>query len=94
MDHKQNIVCIDNPLQGAALYCLDTQSRVRNYEVPIKKSVRPCQVAFAEDCSKIIVGSDHGHVYVFDRQRGEMIEQLSIASNVWLQTITVHRRTL
>ncbi|KAF9457838.1 hypothetical protein BDZ94DRAFT_1325982 [Collybia nuda] len=57
---KRGVFCVDDPLQGVALYRLDSGARVRTYEVTAKKTPRPRQVTFAEDCSVILSGSDHG----------------------------------
>jgi hypothetical protein len=48
-----------------------------------------CQVIFAEDCRLIVIGSDHGRVYVFDRRSGDIIDELEMSTNSWVQTVTV-----
>jgi hypothetical protein len=47
------------------------------------------QVSFAEDCSIIVSGSDHGIVYVFDRRSGATLDELQTDSNDWIQTVLV-----
>lgn len=81
MNARRNVFCLDDPDQGIALYKLDSGNRVRTYEVPVKKSMRPRQVAFAEDCSMIVSGSDHGMVYVFDRRTGEPVDMLETGTD-------------
>ena len=80
-------MCLDDPAQGAVLYRLGSKARVRSYKIPTKRSARPRQVAFAEECSRIVAGSDHGKVYVFDRRSGEVAEELSADSSIWIQTV-------
>ena len=86
---RKNVFCIDDPAQGAALCRLQTGARVRTYPVPVTKSMRIRQVAFAEDCSVIVIGSDHGMVYVFDRRSGNVIDELHMGSKGWVQAVTV-----
>ena len=63
---KKDIFCMDDPAQGAALCRLQSGMQVRTYHIPITKTMHIHQVAFAEDCSVIIIGSDHDTVYIFD----------------------------
>jgi hypothetical protein len=51
--------------------------------------MRERQVVFAEDCSLIVIGSDHGFVYVFDRRSGNVLDKLEVSKHNWVQTITV-----
>lgn len=46
-------------------------------------------MVFAEDCSKIVIGSDHGFVYVFDRRSGDIIDKLEMGEGGWVQTVIV-----
>ena len=88
----RGVFCIDDPAQGAALYRLDSGARVRTYPVAVKKGMRPRQVSFAEDCSTIVSGSDHGVVYIFDRRSGEIVDELEMGQDDWMQTILVRRQ--
>jgi hypothetical protein len=80
---------MDDPAQGAALCRLQTGTRVRTYHVPITKTMRVRQIAFGEDCSMIIIGSDHDTIYVFDRRSGNIIDELRLGTNSWVQTLIV-----
>lgn len=51
--------------------------------------MRERQVVFAEDCSLIVIGSDHGFVYVFDRRSGNVFDKLDVSRGNWVQTIAV-----
>lgn len=86
---KKDVFCIDDPAQGAAVYCLQSGSRVRTYPVKVTKTIRARQVHFAEDCSLIVIGSDHGIVYVFNRRSGSIVDELKLGTDGWVQTITV-----
>lgn len=61
---------------------------MKTYGVDAKKTPRPRQVAFAEDCSMILSGSDHGVVYVFDRRSGHQMDALK-AGDDRIQSMTV-----
>ncbi|KAJ7429427.1 quinon protein alcohol dehydrogenase-like superfamily [Mycena galericulata] len=43
---------------------------------------------FADDCSSVVSGSDHGVVYVFDRRTGAVTDTLRVDPNDWVQTVT------
>lgn len=85
---RRGVFCVDDPFQGVALYRLDSGARVRTCEVRAKKTPRPRHVDFAEDCSMIISGSDHGVVYMFDRRTGQVIDKLK-AGNSRIQAAMV-----
>ncbi|KAJ7080660.1 WD40-repeat-containing domain protein [Mycena belliarum] len=77
---------------GPALYRFDKdkEHRVKTFEVKNTKPFpRPRQVCFADDCSSIVSGSDHGVVYVFDRRTGHTMDILRVDPNDWVQTVTV-----
>jgi hypothetical protein len=82
------VFCLDDPLQGVGLYRLDSGARIRTYPVAAKKTPRPRQVTFAEDCSVILSGSDHGIVYIFDRRSGHTVDMLKAGDNR-VQAMTV-----
>ncbi|THV07820.1 WD40 repeat-like protein [Dendrothele bispora CBS 962.96] len=86
---KQNIFCVDNPLQGCVLYRLNEKQVIRTFEVPReRKQARPKQVAFAESCSIVVSGSDHGAVYMFHRRSGELLQKLTTKNNSWIQSVS------
>lgn len=93
MNIKKGVFCIDDPAQGAALYRLHSGARVKTYPVSVTRSMRERQVVFAEDCSLIVIGSDHGSVYVFDRRSGDVLDKLEISGGNWVQTVTVSGHT-
>lgn len=76
VNSRRGVFCIDDPSQGVALYRLSSRARIRTYAVPVTKSMRPRQVTFAEDCSAIVSGSDHGVVYILDRRSGDIVDEL------------------
>jgi hypothetical protein len=86
---RKNVFCIDDPAQGAALFRLQSGARVRTYPVAIKRTMRVRQVSFAEECSAIVIGSDHGTIYIFDRRSGDVIDELKMGTNGWIQTVIV-----
>ena len=78
----------DDPSQGIALWRLDG-GRLKTYAVKETKGWRPRQVAFADECRAVVSGSDHGIVYVFDRRTGQTLDELSMGSDNWVQTVLV-----
>jgi hypothetical protein len=86
---KKDVFIIDDPSQGAALHRFQSKAKVRTYNVKVTKTMRVRQVVFAEDCRFIVIGSDHGKVYVFDRRSGDIIDELEMSTNSWVQTVTV-----
>lgn len=90
VDQKKTVFCIDDTVQGIGLYELDTVARLRSFPIPMTKTVRPRQLAFAENARVIVGGSDHGAVYVFDRRSGEVLDVLNQGTE-WTQTVTVRR---
>lgn len=87
---RKGVFCVDDPFQGTVLYRADTETRVRTFNVKLTKAAaRPRQVCFADDCSSVVSGSDHGLVYVFDRRTGEVTDTLRVDANDWVQTVTV-----
>ena len=49
----------------------------------------PKQVVFCEDHKAVVGGSDHGHVYVFDRRSGQTLDKLPHDDKGMVQTIAV-----
>lgn len=46
-------------------------------------------VAFQDGTSTIMIGSDHGIVYAFDRCTGEVVDTIRIGVKDWVQSISV-----
>jgi hypothetical protein len=46
-------------------------------------------VRYGNDSKVIVIGSDHGIVYVYDRRSGELVGKLSSKGQDWVQTIVV-----
>ncbi|KAJ6448088.1 WD40-repeat-containing domain protein [Mycena vitilis] len=89
VNSRKGLFCIDDPQQGIALYCLDDDHRVRTMEVKVTKThPRARQVCFTADAAFVIIGSDHGLVYIFDRWTGETVDELPIGFEDWVQTVT------
>jgi hypothetical protein len=86
---KKDVFIVDDPSQGAALHRFQSKDKVRTYNVKVTKTMRVRQVVFAEDCRFIVIGSDHGKVYVFDRRSGDIVDELEMSTNGWVQTVTV-----
>ncbi|KAF9067995.1 hypothetical protein BDP27DRAFT_1364521 [Rhodocollybia butyracea] len=59
---KEDAVILDDVAEGVALMKLAGIERVKTFEIT--------QCAFQDGTSTIIVGSDHGNVYAFDRRTG------------------------
>ena len=79
-------------MQGAALYRMQPPARVRTYPVPVTKTKRARNVSFTEDSTLIVIGSDHGVIYVFDKRTGDTVDTLQVGSPSFVQTLTVSTR--
>ncbi|KAJ7120068.1 WD40-repeat-containing domain protein [Mycena epipterygia] len=89
INSRKGLFCIDDPFEGAALYRLDDENRVRTFSIAVTKAFgRPRQIRFAEEGAAVVSGSDHGVVYVFETRSGDLLDKLRIgAAEDWLQTI-------
>ncbi|KAJ7777997.1 WD40-repeat-containing domain protein [Mycena maculata] len=90
VDTRRMTVCIDDTEHGAILYRLDDHQRVKTFPVPVTQAKRPQQVRFLDDSRAIVIGSDHGIVYIFDRRTGDIIDKLAVRGESWVQTLA-HR---
>jgi hypothetical protein len=88
---EENLFVIDDSTQGAALYRLDTITKLRTYCVAIRNWMRPRLVRFAEDNECLVVGGENGEIYVFRREDGEVVDTLQIGCER-LQAMTVRLR--
>ncbi|KAJ7731457.1 WD40-repeat-containing domain protein [Mycena maculata] len=87
VDTRRMTVCIDDTEHGAILYRLDDHQRVKTFPVPVTQAKRPRQVRFLDDSRAIVIGSDHGIVYIFDRRTGDIIDKLAVRGESWVQTL-------
>ncbi|KAF5351481.1 hypothetical protein D9757_012881 [Collybiopsis confluens] len=87
LNTKDDAVILDDVSQGVALMKLAGTERVKTFEVPHQER-RSRNVAFQDGTSTIIVGSDHGNVYAFDRRTGEVIDTIYIGLKDWVQSIS------
>ncbi|KAJ6547257.1 WD40-repeat-containing domain protein [Mycena capillaripes] len=87
VDTRIGMVCIDDPQFGAILYRLHDHQQLKKFPVPVTKQNRPRQVRYGDDSKVIVIGSDHGTVYVYDRRSGELVGKLLSKSQDWVQTI-------
>lgn len=80
---------VDSGFSGFNLHKLDDGTFIRNFPtgVPIKNVAK--QVAFAENANMVVGGSDHGAVYVFDRESGKTSQVLRHSAKSFVQTVTV-----
>ncbi|KAJ7668603.1 WD40-repeat-containing domain protein [Mycena polygramma] len=89
VDSRKKSMCIDDPSSGVNVHRLEDngQSKVKSFPIPVKKKMRPRGVCYVNQCSEIVSGSDHGVVYVFDRRSGEIVDELRIDPEEWVQTV-------
>ncbi|KAK7446672.1 hypothetical protein VKT23_014367 [Stygiomarasmius scandens] len=84
---KDDAVILDDVTQGVALYKLSTPDRVKTFAVPCDER-RSRSVSFHDDGSKIVCGSDHGNIYIFDRRTGLVHDIIFIGTKDWVQSVT------
>lgn len=93
MNTKRNLFCIDDPKNGAALFrlCEDKVIAMRKFSVPeTQTNIRARGVDFTTEDENIVMGSDHGRIYVFNMWSGKVLCRLDAGSRLSrVQTITV-----
>ena len=89
VDVKADIFILDDTNQGVGLYKMSTCERIKTFDVPTKVACRVRTVAFHDQLTAVVCGSDHGQVYVFERRLGVIRDVLHIGFDDWVQTITV-----
>ncbi|KAF7361459.1 WD40 repeat-like protein [Mycena sanguinolenta] len=88
IDTRRATVCIDDIHSGGIIYRLDDHQRVKALAVPsTTQEKRPRQVRFVDDSKAIVIGSDHGIVYIFDRRNGQITDKLVLGGKDWVQTL-------
>ncbi|KAJ7840031.1 WD40-repeat-containing domain protein [Mycena leptocephala] len=91
LDSSKTAMCIGDPSSGVDVHRLQGNSHVRIKSFPIPrtkgKGSQALRVCFADQNQKIVCGSDHGVVYVFDRPSGDTVAHLRIDASVWVQTV-------
>jgi hypothetical protein len=87
MKKKQFVV--DNGTDGFDLHWLEDGVYVHTMSTGIPLKQVPKQVVFGEDSCIVAGGSDHGVVYIFDRESGRPLEVLHHADKGLVQTIEV-----
>ncbi|KAJ3991056.1 hypothetical protein F5050DRAFT_1716398 [Lentinula boryana] len=85
---KDDAIILDNVSQGIALYKLSGTERIRTFQVPHNER-RSRNVAFHDGTSTIVIGSDHGRVYEFDRRTGQISDIIDIRVRERVQSIAV-----
>ncbi|KAK7029035.1 hypothetical protein VNI00_014745 [Paramarasmius palmivorus] len=83
---RDDVLVVDDVAQGAALYRMSSTERVRTFEVPCDER-RSRNVSFHDGGATIVIGSDHGNVYLFDRRTGDINDVLNIGAVDWVQSI-------
>ncbi|KAF8587774.1 hypothetical protein K439DRAFT_1337198, partial [Ramaria rubella] len=72
-----NQFVVDNATNGFDIHQLDNGAHIRTLPTGIPKKRVPKQVTFGEDSQIIVGGSDHGIVYLFERESGRLITTLN-----------------
>jgi hypothetical protein len=85
----RNDFVVDTVANGFSLYQLDNASWKRNFPTGTPSRKLPKQVAFGEDSNVVVGGSDHGAIYVFDRETGSPLHVLRHGDGGMVQTVTV-----
>ncbi|KAJ7079642.1 WD40-repeat-containing domain protein [Mycena belliarum] len=89
VDHRQSIMCVDDPSTGVHLYRLNGTDRelVNSFPVPVKKRRRVRQVALMDSGRVIVSSSDHGTIYVRSRRAGKLLAKLRVDPDGYVQTV-------
>jgi hypothetical protein len=76
-------------VSGFGLHKLSDGTYVRGYPTQVQGRAFVKSVRFLENCSAIVGGSDHGSVYVFDKDTGTVLDKLHHADSGLVQVVTV-----
>ncbi|KAL5529805.1 hypothetical protein ACEPAG_5792 [Sanghuangporus baumii] len=87
------LAVIDNSADGFSVIDVATGSLVRALPCPVNKTV-PKQVAWANHQKLIIGGTDHGMLYVYNAETGQVTQKLRHESSGFVQTVTVRINAL
>ncbi|KAF8582871.1 hypothetical protein K439DRAFT_1350110, partial [Ramaria rubella] len=92
---KYNQFVVDNATDGFDIHQMDNGAHICTLPTGIPKKRVPKQVTFGEDSQIIVVGSDHGIVYLFERESGRLITTLNHSADKGLvQTVAVRRQLI
>lgn len=80
---------LDNGMDGFDVRDLENNAHVVRLPTDRVKVSRPKQVAFANDDTLVVGGSDHGVIYVFDRTTGIVLDKYTHSKAGLVQTIAV-----
>ncbi|KAF8579853.1 WD40 repeat-like protein, partial [Ramaria rubella] len=84
---KRNQFVVDNATDGFDLHQLDNGAHICTLPTGTPTKKVPKQVAFREDWEIIVGGSDHGLVYLFEREMGRLLNVLRHVDKGLVQTI-------
>ena len=73
---ERRFCVIDNVNNGFDMYKIDSGNFVRTLVTRAPIKTYPKGVAFVNHAQAVVGGSDHGHVYIFERKSGRMITTL------------------
>ncbi|EPQ50208.1 WD40 repeat-like protein [Gloeophyllum trabeum ATCC 11539] len=87
---KRRQYVLDNGMDGFDVRDLENNAHVVRLPTDRVKVSRPKQVAFANDDTLVVGGSDHGVIYVFDRTTGIVLDKYTHSKGGLVQTIATH----
>ncbi|KAF8880605.1 hypothetical protein CPB84DRAFT_1851829 [Gymnopilus junonius] len=90
VDMDRRICIVDNIQNGFDLYKMETGLFVKTFITKDAVKTHPKGVAFGDKSRLVIGGSDHGHVYIFDRKTGRILKSLRHAKRGGAETLAVH----
>ncbi|KAH9478857.1 hypothetical protein JR316_0009319 [Psilocybe cubensis] len=90
IDIERKICVIDNVRNGFSVYQVDLGSFVRDLTTRDAKHTFPKQVALGNDSGLVIGGSDHGLIYIFERDTGKCLKAFKHGRMRGVETIASH----
>lgn len=80
---------VDNVGNGFDLYTIDSGHFQRTLRTREAQKTFPKGVVFANNGNAVIGGSDHGLLYIFDVQTGDVLRTISHCKDGGVETIAV-----
>ncbi|KAF8582354.1 hypothetical protein K439DRAFT_1270004, partial [Ramaria rubella] len=88
MSVKRNQFMVDNVTDDFGLHQLDNGAHIHTLPTGTPTKKVPKQVVFGGDWEIIVGSSDHGLVYLFEREMGRLLNVLHHVDTGLVQTIT------
>lgn len=90
VDAAKKYVLVDDVDNGFSLFEITNGEIVRRYSQKVMPQRRmPKESVFADNGDTVVGGSNHGHIYVWDRRTGALVQQIKHPDGGMVQAVAV-----